>query len=208
MQPTQNRMAGFSSDGAYYLYLESWKDMGAGIPNATLQVVQIDKNQCLKQGCLETNFGEADAHLSLQDAENSLLQKTSQLRQALQLDTPRPGTALPITERSRLPDKTETVTVMVDGKPLDLRLTQKYEASVLAGGQADMDRAAMQLTMTYGGQQQIIGDLNQFHDWAMDFSIREVQQAPQGNGIVVLLNSTTRAYEGALNRTLVQSFDL
>jgi predicted secreted protein len=206
-QRTLQKKVGFSADGRYYLYLESWRDLGAGIPKSALQVVDVSKNTCVDGGCVETQYGEVDAGLSLEVAEKNLLQQTQTLRKNLQLETPATGTSLTIEARSRTPDGTETATVNLGaGKPaMQIRLQQNATVSPLFGGTAQKDQASLQLQVNYGSKTRAIS-LNQ--DGAVGFSIREVMRSPNGKNVVVLLTSTQRAYEGTLGKTLVQGFEL
>ena len=206
-QRTIQKDAGFSADGRYFLYLESWRDLGAGIPKSALQVVDVVKNGCVNAGCIETQYGEVDAGLSLEVAEKNLLQQTQTLRKSLQLVAPVAGTSLPITQRSRTPDGTETATVNLGtGKPaMRIRLQQKNTVSPMFGGTAQKDQAFLKMQVNYGAKTRAIG-LNQ--DGTVGFSIREVVLSPNGKNIVVLITSTQRAYEGTLGKTLVQGFEL
>ncbi|MEX0268440.1 DUF2259 domain-containing protein [Leptolyngbyaceae cyanobacterium UHCC 1019] len=208
-QRTLPKKAGFSADGRYYLYLESWRDLGAGIPKSALQVVDVAKNACVETGCTETQYGEVDAGLSLDVAEKNVLQQTQTLRQNLQLETPAAGTNLTITQRSRTPDGTETATVNLGaGKPtMQIRLQQTATVSSMFGGTAPKDQASMQMQVNYGAKTRAIG-LNMPQDWIVGFSIREVILSPNGKNIVVLLTSTQRIFEGTLGKTLVQGFEL
>lgn len=208
-QRTLQKKAGFSADGRYYLYLESWRDLGAGIPKSALQVVDVAKNACVETGCTETQYGEVDAGLSLDIAEKNVLQQTQTLRQNLQLETPAAGTNLTITQRSRTPDGTETATVNLGaGKPtMQIRLQQTATVSSMFGGTAPKDQASMQMQVNYGAKTRAIG-LNMPQDWIVGFSIREVILSPNGKNLVVLLTSTQRAFEGTLGKTLVQGFEL
>lgn len=208
-QRTLQKNAGFSADGRYFLYLESWRDLGAGIPKSSLQVVDVAKNVCVEAGCVETQYGEVDAGLSLEVAEKNVLQQTQSLRKNLQLETPIAGTSLPITQRSRTPDGTETATVNLGtGKPaMQIRLQQNATVSPMFGGTAQKDQAFLKMQVNYGSTTRAIG-LNKPQDWTVGFSIREVVLSPNGKNVVVLLTSTQRAYEGTLGKTLVQGFEL
>lgn len=206
---TQQRSAGFSPDGQYFLNLESWRDQGAGIPHAALQIVNLSENTCVAAGCLRTQFTETQAGQSVESAENDLLQKTQPLRQDLQLTAPVPGELLPVISRSRATDGTETVTVQMQNKqPLSLTLKQKRILSTMAGGQAEKDQAAMQLEVRYAGKTQTLGSLDQMQDWMVDFSIREVRQSSTGDTIAILITGAERAFEGTLGRTIVQGVKL
>jgi len=206
---TQQRKTGFSADGRYFLHLESWRDKGAGIPHAAIQIVDTTTNACVANGCVKTRFSEGQANQNIDTAENDVLQKTQQLRQDLQLTAPVTGSALPELARSRTEDGTETVTVeLPNQQPLRLTLRQKQILSSMSGGTAPKDQAAMQLDVTYSGQTRSLGSLNQMQDWKVGYSIREVQQSADGKRIVVLLTAAERAFEGTLGRTMVQSFTL
>ncbi|EKQ68171.1 hypothetical protein OsccyDRAFT_2690 [Leptolyngbyaceae cyanobacterium JSC-12] len=205
---TESRMAGFSTDGKYYLHLESWRDTGAGIPHAAMQVVDLPANKCLEQGCVRTRWSESQANLSTEAAEKLLLQQTQTLRQNLKLTPPTAGTSLPVTARSRAKDGTETVTVrLANGQPLQLKLHQKQRIVKLDGG-AEKDQAAMQLEVTYAGKTRAIGSITQMQDWMLKFAIQDVQQSPDGKTVAVLITGAERAFEGSLGRTLVHGFEL
>lgn len=208
-QQTTQTLVGFSNDSHHFIYLESWRDTGAGVPHAALQVVNIATNTCIKAGCLQTNYGEEAADLSIQAAENKLLEDTHTLRQTLNLTNPIAGTRLLIVSKSQTQDGSETVTVQLrDGKVLQLTLKQTSVISTLGGGTADKDRTAMSLTASHQGKVTLISNPEQWHDWTLGFSIRDVHQSPDGKAIVVLLTSEKRAFEGTLGRTVVQSLQL
>lgn len=205
---SSQRMAGFSADSEYYVYLESSRDTGAGIPTARLQLVDLSESVCVQNGCLETQYRESDSGLSLSDAENDLLRRTWSLRQSLQLTPPVAGMRLNILSRSRLPNDTEIVNLTVGDRPLRLELQQRHIPSVLNGGTADLDRAAMRLAMSYNGQQQVLGSLTDFREGVMRYSIRSLYLAPDSDYVVVLITATEPTFEGVLETTVVQSFDL
>ncbi|NJP11817.1 MAG: DUF2259 domain-containing protein [Leptolyngbyaceae cyanobacterium RU_5_1] len=201
--------AGFSPDGKYYIYLESSQDTGAGIPKVNLQVVDVSANACVRNGCIETRYGEAESKLSIKDAEQDLLQQTWTLRQKLQLTSPTTGVKLPIRSRSRTADGTETITVQLDGRQsLQLRLQQKRTTSAIAGGTAEKDQAALRLEVFDGREPRSLGSLKNFRDWVLDYSIREVYLAPNSDRVVVLVTATKPTFEGTIGTTLVQSFEL
>jgi predicted secreted protein len=202
-------MAGFSADGHYYVYLESSRDTGAGIPKSTLQVVNVAANTCAPDACIETHFQESDANKSLSEAEKSLLQQTWDTRQQLKLTPPSIGTALPIVDRDRKTDGMETVTVQLNAQDtLQLHLRQKRIASPLQGGSAERDQAAMQLEVTYKGQSRSLSSLDNYRDWVLDYSIRSVYLSPDGERIAVLLTALKPTFEGTLGTTIVQGFEL
>lgn len=206
---TQQSLKGFSSDSRHFIYLESWRDTGAGVPNAALHLVDLSANACVEAGCLQTSYGEADANLSVQAAESQLLNQTQTLRQTLNLTAPIAGSPLPVISRSRTPDGAETVTVQLqNGEPLQLRLAQTQRVSTLAGGTAEKDQAAIALTALYQGKETLISNPNQWHDWTLGFAIREVRQSPDGQAVVVLLTAEKRTFEGTLGRTIIHSLEL
>jgi len=206
---TQQRTAGFAENGQYFIYLESWRDQGAGIPHAAIQIMNLPTNTCVTNGCLRTRFNESQAEQSIAAAENNLLTQTQQVRQDLNLTSPLPGKPLPVLARSRTADGTETLTVRLqNNQPLQLTLKQKRVVSSMSGGTAEKDQAAMQLEVRYGGKTRSLGSLNQMHDWVMDFSVREVQQSPDGKTVAILVTAAERAFEGSLGRTMVQGLAL
>lgn len=206
---TQARTAGFSADGKYFMHLESWRDSGAGIPNAAMQVVNLATNTCVSKGCVRTRFNESQANQSTAAAEQDLLSKTQPLRQDLNLTTPLAGIPLPVVSRSRAANGSETVTVRLpNNQPLQLTLQQRRIASALAGGTAEKDQAAMQIEVKYEGKTRSLGSLDTMHDWVQEFVIREVQQSPDGNAIAILVTAAERSFEGTLGKTLVQGLML
>jgi predicted secreted protein len=199
-------MAGFSADGSHFMYLESSRDTGAGIPKSTLQVVNIAANHCVQDGCKQTQYGEADAGLEMAVAENSLLQLTWNLRQALQLTPPAPGTKLAIVSRSHTLDGTETVTARLNNsnQVLKLRLRQQQLGSMDQGN----IRTAMQLEVNDNGQWRSLDSLNHYREWVLGYSIRELRLSPDGQTVVVLVTATKPTFEGTLGTTLIQGFEL
>jgi predicted secreted protein len=206
---TQAQTAGFSADGKYFMHLESWRDTGAGVPNAALQVVNLATNTCVTNGCLRTQFQESQASQSTAAAEQDLLSKTQPLRQDLNLTTPVAGIPLSIVSRSRGADGTESMTVRLrNNQPLQLTLKQQQIASVMSGGTAEKDQAAMQIEINYGGKTRSLGSLDKMHDWVQEFSIREVRQSPDGKAIAILVTAAERSFEGTVGKTIVQGFRL
>lgn len=204
----ERRMAGFSTDGSHFIYLESSRDTGAGIPLSSLQLVEVASNRCIADGCLITRYSEADADVTIADAEKDLLQKTWKLRQTLQLTPPAVGQSLPIISRSRAADGTETVTVRRENRdqPLRLRLKQKRVGST--DGTRSGDGAAMQLDVAVGNEWRSLDSLTNIRPYVLDYSIREVRLSPDGNHVAVLITATKPTFEGTLGTTLVQSLDL
>lgn len=203
------RLAGFSPDGNHYLYLESSRDTGAGVPKSSLQLLQVAANACATNGCIETRYGEADSGLSLAAAEASLLQRTSALRQTLNLMSLATGRRLEIMSRQLDADGAEVVTVrLTDRDTLQLQLRQTAITSIIQGGTAERDRAAMQLEVTHNGHIQTIDSLDNYRDWVLNYSIREVRCSPDGQHLAVLVTATKPTFEGRLGTTIVQTFQL
>lgn len=194
------RMAGFSPDGNYFIYLESSRDTGAGVPQAALQLVNITSNRCVENGCVATRYSEKEAGIQTADAETALLQQTWKIRQDLNLTPPVAGTDLPILSRSRTADGSETVTVQPTNasQPLHLHLRQT----------SAQDKAAMQLEVNYNGQQRSLDSLDHFRPNVLSYTIRQVTLSPNGKRVAVLITTTKPTFEGTLGTTLVQSFAL
>jgi predicted secreted protein len=199
------RMAGFSSDSNHYVYLESSRDTGAGIPKASIQIVDVSTSACVETGCVETRYREPDANLSTTDAENDLLRRTWLLRQSLGLTPPVAGTRLAVSSRSRTPDGTETVTVNLDNRqPMRLVLQQRNQ-SVDAPSNS---RSAMRLEISYDGKRRSLDSLSNFRPYVLRYSIRDVYLSPDRKSAVILITTTKPSFEGVLETTLVQGFDL
>jgi predicted secreted protein len=213
-------MAGFSADSTHYIYLESSRDTGAGIPLVDLQIVNLASNQCVQNGCVSTDYGEAQAGRTLLSAENDLLRQTFLLRQQLRLTPPIPGIPLPIVARSRTPDNTEFVTVRLGNQRniqrniqrntqqfLRLQLQQRHDAAH-AKGNPGRDRSAMQLQITYNDQNHTLDSLDNLRDGVLRYSIRDVYLSPDRRNLVVLVSMIKPTFEGQLETTLVQGVDL
>ena len=193
------RMAGFSPDGNYFIYLESSRDTGAGVPKLRLQLVDVASNRCVENGCIETRSGEKDAGTPIADAETALLKQTWKVRQDLNLTPPVTGTEIPILSRSRAADGSETVTVRLNNsEPLTLYLQQKRA----------QDKAAMQLAVNHNGQKRSLDSLNNLRDNVLDYSIRQVTLSPDGKRVAILITATKPTFEGTLGTTIVQGFVL
>lgn len=192
-------MAGFSPDSNYFIYLESSRDTGAGVPKSVLQLVDVASNRCVENGCIETRYGEKEAETHTAEAETDLLKQTWKVRQDLNLTPPIAGTEIPILSRSRAVDGSETVTIRLhNSQPLQLRLRQK----------STQDRASMQLRVNYNGQERSLDSLNNFRDYVLDYSIRQVTLSPDGKRVAVLITATKPTFEGTLGTTIVQGFAL
>jgi predicted secreted protein len=214
---TLSRLSGFSADGRHYIHLESSRDTGAGVPTSRLQIVDLTRNRCAPQSCLETRYGEAQAGMSLAQAELELLQKTWALRQSLQLATPQTGKTLPVLSRSRDPVGTEIMTLQRAGQaqPMELRLHQLHRASPGPPDPSGPDEPAvlqdgsvLSLELLQDGQWQQVSVIQRFQQDGLAYSIREVKLSPQGDRLAVLLTVTLTTFEGTLATTLVQGFDL
>lgn len=203
------RMAGFSADGQHYIYVESSRDTGAGVPKSTIQVVNVSENSCAKDGCLETHYSEVDGDLAIADTEKEVLQKTWKVRQELKLTPPVAGKLLPVVTRSRSADGSELVRAQLDAdQVLQVRLRQKQIAPTSPGEQSQPIRAAMQLDVTYNGQTRSLDSIDNFRDWVLGYSIREVRLSPDGKRVAVLITATRPTFEGTLGTTLVRGFNL
>jgi predicted secreted protein len=191
-------MTGFSPDGNYFIYLESSQDTGAGIPKSVLQLVQLDANRCVEDACVETHYSEKEAGVKIAEAESELLKQTWKVRQDLNLTPPAAGIDLPIVSRSRAANGSETVTIRLNNRDLQLQLQQK----------STQDKASMQLGVRYDGQQRSLDSLNNFRDNVLDYSIRQVKVSPDGKRVAVLITAVKPTFEGTLGTTVVQGFAL
>ncbi len=203
------RLSGFSADGRHYIHLESSRDTGAGIPKSTLQVVEMSADRAPDRPW-ETRYGEAQAGLSLAQAELALLQQTWTLRQSLQLATPQTGKTLKILSRSRDAQGTEILTFRrdSDAAPWELRLHQKQLSASLPADPTTQDQAALELELIHAGQRRVVGNLAQSQASVLDYSVREIKLSPQGDRVAILVTATQPTFEGALATTLVRGFEL
>lgn len=195
-------IAGFSADGNHFIYLESSRDTGAGIPRSMLQIVEVATNSCVTGGCLETQYQEADANRSLIESEASLLRKSLLLRRSLNLTTLTRGERAAILNRSRSANGLETVSVQL---PNDQRLELRLVQQVLSSGDS---RAAMQIEASYDDKTQVLSSLENYRDRVLEYSIREVWYLPERQQVVVLITAIQPTFEGTLGTTLVQGFRL
>lgn len=196
------RWAGFSPAGTHYLYLESSRDTGAGIPTSTLQLVDLAKNRCLANGCIQTHYRESDAPQSFQTGETSLLTTTTPIRQTWQLMELVPGQQLEVRSRSRSQDGGETVGLMLpSGIPVEIQLQQRRVNQA-------MPQAALQLTIRHQGKTQVLGSLQALRPQVLDYSIRAVQLSPNGHHLAILVTELNPTFEGTLGTTVVQGLVL
>lgn len=201
------RMAGFSTDGRYFMQLESSRDTGAGVPKAVLQIMDLTANRCVPNGCVATTYSEADAKLSLIDAENALLKQTQQLRQSLQLTSPTSGNSVPMMARSRA-DERETVTMQLNGEPLLLQIQRQAVVGGGSNGSLDKPPSTFGLVATYRGKQRSLGSLGDANDLAIAYSIREVKLSADGKQVAVLLTAVKPTFEGTIATTIVRGFGI
>ncbi|HEY9730230.1 MAG TPA: DUF2259 domain-containing protein [Chroococcales cyanobacterium] len=204
------RLSGFSPDSRHYIYLESSRNPVTEVPTATIQIIDVAKNSCVSDGCLETEYDRSSSNLSNRAAEDELLGKTLPIRRELKLNQLKVGIPLPISVRSISPAKTETVQVRLQNQkqPLQISLQQKYRSSVAPGGSVTTEQSSMRLLIDYNYRRLTLGDLSNYRDTVKKYSIREVRLSPNGRNIVVLIEQTQATYEGVLQTTLVQSFPL
>lgn len=195
-------LAGFSSAGTHYLYLESSRDTGAGVPTSTLQLVDLATNRCLPNSCLQTHYRESDAPRSLQDSEASLLATATQARQTGQLMELVPGQRLEVRSRSRTQDGQETVTfALPSGIPVEIQLRQHRVPH-------DIPQAALQLTVRHQGKTQVLGSLQALRPQVLDYSLRAVHLAPDGQHLAIWVTALQPTFEGTLGTTWVQGLRL
>ncbi|HBE16509.1 MAG TPA: hypothetical protein DEG17_03240 [Cyanobacteria bacterium UBA11149] len=213
-----HRMSGFSEDNRHYIYLESSRNPVTEIPTAQIQIIDIENNACVRDGCLETEYDRKAYSTTNRAAEDDLLNKTSTLRHDLRLNRLKVGIQLPIIERKINRDypprsgitRSETVSFRVKEptKPLFIRLDQKYIPSALSGGFSGAARTSMRLVINYNYYQLTLGDLNYYRDAVTNYAIREVRLSPNRDNIVVLIDMSHQMEEGILDTTFVQSFPL
>jgi predicted secreted protein len=206
------RLSGFSADGHHYIYLESARDTGAGIPKAWLQMVNVAANRCLPDVCVETHYGENTASWSLARAELEMLRQIWQMRQTLGLATPQAGASLQILSRSRDATGTEILTFRLPNQPqpAELRLFQKRVGMAAA---PQIDVARVRLELRHPGRSPITTVIQRFPEPELDGSrceiaIREIKLSPGRDRLVILLTVTQPTFEGTLALTLVQGFSL
>ncbi|MGQ4647472.1 DUF2259 domain-containing protein [Lyngbya aestuarii] len=204
------RLSGFSLDSNHYIYLESTQNSVTKVPIAKIQILNVDTNSCVSNGCLETDYNRSVANLTPKNAEDNLLSQTAQIRRDLGLNQLKLGRRLPNIYRSVEPDGTETKKFLVSTQkePLQIRLEQNYIPSVLSGGTSDVDRASMRLIINYNYRQLTLGKLNNYREAVRKYSIREVRLSPDGTSAVVLINANEATYNADLQTTLVYSFPL
>jgi predicted secreted protein len=204
------RLAGFSPDSRYYIYLESYQNSVTEVPTAQIQIIDLRTNSCVKDGCLKTEYDRSDSNLTNRAAEDDLLKRTLPIRQALKLTQLKVGIQLPIISHSSKPDATQTETVQVrlpnETQPLQIFLQQRSIPSFSPGGASSVDRAAMRLVLIYNSRRLTLGDLNNYREAVQKYAIREVRLSPDGSNVVILMDMTQPTYEGVWQTTLLQSF--
>ncbi len=215
---SSHRMSGFSVDNSHYIYLESYRNSVTEVPTAEIQIINIENNSCVRDGCLETEYDRTAYSITNQTAENDLLNKTSTIRHDLGLNRLKVGIQLPIIKRKINHDyppssginRSETVSFRLNnpGEPLYIRLDQKYIPSALSGGASGAARASMRLVVNYNYYQLTLGDLNNYRDAVTNYAIREVRLSPNRDNVVVLIDMTQPMEEGEIKTTFVQSFPL
>ena len=207
---TSHRLSGFSTDSRHYIYLESYRNPITEAPQAQLQIVNAPTNSCVEYGCIETENPQESSNPTTKAAETELLKKTAVIRYKLKLNRPAAGRRLPALSRVTNPDGSEVYTFLVKNRkdPLQVLMRQKYIPSVAYGGNADTDRAALQLEIIYNNRRRTLSSLNTYRDNTMKYALREVRLAPNGRSAVILMNTIEPAEQGAVQTTLVQSFPL
>ncbi len=202
------RLSGFSSDGRYYLHLESSRDTGAGIPKSSVQLVEIATSRCVVGGCLATQFGEGQASWSLARTELAILQQIWLVRQATGLEIAQAGTSLPSLSRSEDPQGSERLSFRLPGQepPAELRLWSLERSNARPSASLE-EPIEMVLELRHSGQKNGRQTI-QFQTTARRVSMREVQLSPTGDRLVVLLTTTQETFEGFLSTTLIHGFSL
>jgi predicted secreted protein len=204
------RMSGFSPDSRYYLYLESFSNTVTEVPTAQIQMVDLETNSCVRNGCLKTEYDLSASNLTTKAAGDDILKRTAQLRYDLQLTLLKVGIRLPMIARQPNPDSSETYKFLINDpkEPLQITLEQKYIPAVEAGGTFGTERASMRLVVNYNYRQLAIGDLNNYREAVQKYAIREVRLSPNRRNAVVLIDMTQPSYEGLVQTTFVQSFPI
>ncbi len=204
------RLAGFSADSRYYIYLESAKNSVNEVPIAQIQIINLATNSCQPNGCIKTESNDS-SNTTFKAAEDDLLKKTLSMREKLNLTNLKEGIRLPMISHSSKSDGSETLQFRVNNpkEPLQILLQQRFIASVLSPrGSSDVDRAAMRLVINYKNRRLTIGDLNNYREAVKRYSIREVRLSPNKRNVIVLIDQRQPTYEGVLLTTFVQSFPI
>lgn len=209
---TSHRFSGFSTDSRHYIYLESYRNPATDLPKARLQIVNVPGNTCVQNGCIETEYAQGAENLTPKTAENNLLAKTQVIRSRLRLNRLKVGNRLaPLTYR-RQADGSELYTFRLNNRnpqqTLQVLMLQQYQPSVAYGGNADVDRAALQLEVLYNNRRRTLSSLNDFRNYTMKYTLREVRLSPNGKNVVILFNVLRPSEAGAVQTTWVQSFPL
>lgn len=205
-----HRLAGFSIDSRHYIYLETARNPVTEVPTAEIQIINVTTNSCVRNGCLKTEYERSAYSLSNQAAEDDLLNRTVTIRQNLGLTRLKVGIQIPVISRTNNPDGSETVTFRLPNQTDSLKITleQKIIPSVLSGGSAQVDKAAMRLLINHNYRRLTLGNLNNYREAVNKYAIREVRLSPDQEYAVVLIDTIQPSEEGMLQTTLVQSFSL
>ncbi|NEO33420.1 MAG: DUF2259 domain-containing protein [Symploca sp. SIO3C6] len=205
-----SRLAGFSVDSSHYIYLESARHPTTQVPTAKIQIINLETNSCVRNGCLQTDYDNSSSNLTNKNAEDDLINKTIRIIRELRLNQLKVGIRLPMIARSVDPDGIEKFKFFIDHqtKPIEISLEQKYIPSILSGGTSDIDRASMQLVINYNYRKLTLGKLEQYRDAVRKYAIKEVRLSPNRRYVVVLIDLYQATYNASLKTTLVQTFPL
>jgi hypothetical protein len=208
---TRERLAAFSPNGRYYIYLESYPEPLTKIPKAYLQIVRTDKNKCVEKGCIETDLTDDFSGKALWFAEEDMLQKTRELREELNVNRQfKKGLELEILEQKNLDKGLDRTVAKFNSKGdnIIIFLQQRHIKSVVNNGRGDIDRSALRLVAFFDYRRLTLGSLYEFKEGVSRFAIREIYLSPDKKTIVVLLDMFKPTIEGEVKTTLVQSFPI
>ncbi|MFW6296541.1 MAG: DUF2259 domain-containing protein [Halothece sp.] len=205
---TSHKLSGFSTDSEHYIYVETAQDPVSDEPQGYLQIVDVANNSCVSNGCIDTDYLNASSSSS-SEAANELLEETAYLRYQLKLNNPSPGRRL-----AAIAHKSDARGVDIydfrlpNGEILTLRMLQRSIPSVVNGGDAPRDQAALGLDVTHNWRTRTLSSLNNYREGIIRYKLREVRLAPNGKNAVIIFNVIRPASMGAMQGTLVQSFAL
>lgn len=208
IQGALQHFSGFSGNSRHYLHLESYREPGTSLPQAQVQIINIAENGCVSNGCLESQNTLEELNQTQKSTAEALYQKVWVLRGSLGLNNLRAGTRLTITSRKVNPDNSETITFTIPGQkqPTQVILRQEYIPSTLRGGNSDVDRASMELEINSNYSRLTLGDLLNYRDTVIRYSIREVRLSPNYQNLVLLIDMNQQSVSGVVRKTLVQGF--
>ncbi len=195
---------GFSQDGKYALLAQTYIDSGAGIPEAEMTIAKVATNTCVPNGCRRTHFSEGTMETQ-ESALNDLLTKTWSLRQSLGLTPLVAGEELPLTGFQSLNGSEQIAFFRAQSKNATFTVHLKQNQITNIPGSGCEWSSSHELTIEDGHYLVKLDSLNNYRACVYGYRIKGAYLAPDGKGLVVLVDLIKQGFECQEIQTMIQT---